>query len=128
MASIVLDTHVLVWWVQSPERLSPRAAAAIDDATRLCVSSITFWEISLLVRKKRLDLGLPIESWVENVCAIDRLMPIPLTAHAALSADLLPMHPDPADRFIVATARQEAAPLVSCDQMIRDLAIVETIW
>lgn len=128
MATVILDTHTLVWWVQSPELLGPQASRTIETATRLAVPTISFWEISLLVRKRRLDLDMPVASWVEDVCAIDRIAPIPLSVRIAVIADALVMHPDPADRFIVATAAQEGAPLVTRDELLRNLSFVETIW
>ncbi len=128
MATVILDTHTLVWWVQSPELLSPKAETAIKSATRLAVPTISFWEIALLVRRGRLDLDMPVISWVEDVCAIDRVIPVPLSVRVAVTADALVMHPDPADRFIVATAQQEAAPLVTRDELLRALRSVETIW
>ena len=128
MATIVLDTHALVWWVQSPELLSPNALAAIETATRLAVSTISFWEIALLVRKERLDVGMPVASWVEDVCSIDRITPIPMSVRIAVGADALVMHPDPADRFIVATTQEAMAPLVTRDNALRGLGFVETIW
>jgi PIN domain nuclease of toxin-antitoxin system len=53
---------------------------------------------------------------------------LPLTADIALLAASLNMHPDPADRFIVATAIQHAVPIVTKDRPIRSLRIVKTIW
>ena len=128
MATVVLDTHVLVWWVQSPAYLSPQAAAAIARATRLAVATVSFWEIAMLVRRGRLDLGMPVVSWVEDVCSIQRVVSLPLTKESALLADALQMHPDPADRFIVATAQREGAPLITKDGLIRQLTCIETIW
>lgn len=128
MATVVLDTHALLWWTQHPALLSEPATAAIDGATRLAVSAISFWEVALLVRKQRVDLGMPVVSWAEDVCAIQRVEAVPLTARAALLADSLSMHPDPADRFIVATAQLQAAPLVTKDVLLRDLDFIETVW
>ena len=53
---------------------------------------------------------------------------LPLTAEIAVQADELEMHPDPADRFIVATALRHAVPLVSKDRLMRSLRCIETIW
>ena len=128
MAKVILDTHVLVWWVQSPEMLSKEASRTIDSATQLGIATISFWEIALLVRKGRLDLDMPLHVWIQDVCAIDRVEPIPLGLWAAVTADSLDMHPDPADRFIVATAQQEAAPLISKDRLLNRLSYIETIW
>ena len=57
---IVLDTHVLVWWVTDPPSLSRKARRAVAGADRLGLPTIVFWEISLLVRKRKLDLGMSV--------------------------------------------------------------------
>ena len=125
---IVLDTHVAVWWSADPKRLSPRAARAIAGADRLGIPTIVFWEVSLLVRKRKLDLGMAVHEWAEKLCAIPRVETMPLTVEMALLADNLAMHPDPVDRFIVAAAVERRLRLVTRDRLIRPLAIVETIW
>jgi PIN domain nuclease of toxin-antitoxin system len=127
---IVLDTHALVWWTQQPELLGNDAAEAIAQADRIFVPAICFWETSLLVRKGRLSLkrGQPVNEWASEVLAIPRVFPVPLTPMLALAADTLRMHPDPADRFIVATALEQRASLVTKDELLRCLSWLETVW
>ena len=128
---IVLDTHAAVWWTTQPKRLSTRAAAAIASADRLAVPTVVFWEVAMLVRKGRLRLGSDATSaraWADQLCAIPRVEPIALTVGVALLADSLKMHADPADRFIVASAVDRGCPLVTRDELIRPLGLVETIW
>lgn len=125
---IVLDTHVLVWWIASPSSLSQRAMRAIDIATELGVSSLSFWEVSVAVRKKRLDLGQSVGSWTKKVRTIPRLRTIDISVDIALMADQLEMHADPADRFIAATALNEQAKLVTKDRLLIKANVVETIW
>jgi len=127
---IVLDTHALVWWTQQPELLGTDAAEAIAQADQILVPSICFWETALLVRQGRLSLkrGQPVEEWAAEVLAIPRVIPVSLTPMLALAADSLPMHPDPADRFIVATALDQHAPLVTKDELLRGLPGLKTVW
>jgi PIN domain nuclease of toxin-antitoxin system len=127
---IVLDTHALVWWTQQPELLGTDAAVAIAHADQILVPSICFWETSLLVRKGRLSLkrGQPADEWAAEVLAIPRVMPVALTPMLALSADALQMHPDPADRFIAATALERSASLVTKDDLMRGLPWLKTVW
>jgi PIN domain nuclease of toxin-antitoxin system len=125
---LVLDTHVVVWWGSDPTLLGARARKAIAGEERLGVPTIVFWEASLLVRKKRLDLGMPVREWADVILTIPRIEALPLTPEIALMADGLVMHADPADRFVVATALRHGASLVTKDQPMRRLRFVKTIW
>jgi PIN domain nuclease of toxin-antitoxin system len=125
---VVLDTHVVVWWASDPHLLSSRAARAISRADRLGIPAIVFWETALLVRKRKLDLGMSVHEWAANIQAIPRVDPLPLTADIALLADSLNIHPDPVDRFIVATAIHHGVAVVTKDRLLRPLRIVKTIW
>ncbi len=70
---IVLDTHTLVWWVNKSDRLSNTARSLIEkqmEDGQIIVSSITAWEISLLVSKERLKLSMDVDSWLGVVSSI----------------------------------------------------------
>jgi len=127
---IVLDTHALVWWVEQPELLGSGAAEAISRARRILVPAICFWETSLLVRKGRLALkgGQPVPQWAAEVLAIPRLRAVALSPELAIAADALDMHPDPADRFIAATAMSEKCPLVTKDGLLQVIPWLQTVW
>lgn len=125
---LVLDTHAAVWWAGEPRRLGRAAQARLANEDRLGIPAIVFWEVALLVRKGRLDLGMPIGVWTQAIQTVPRVEALPLTAEIAVQADELEMHADPADRFIVATALRYSVPLVSKDRLMRTLRFVETIW
>lgn len=127
---IVLDTHAAIWWSQDPELMGREASASIHDADRILIPSIVFWETALLVRKRRLELksGISVVEWAEKLLSIPRVTEEPLTHLLAIEADALSMHPDPADRFITATAIRNHAILVTKDQLLRDLSFVKTAW
>lgn len=125
---VVLDTHAAVWWSTQPKLLSARAAAAIAAADRLSIPSIVFWEVALLVRKRRLVLSVPVRKWADELRSIPRVTETALTTDTALAADGLSMHADPADRFIVASALELGAPLVTKDGLLRRLKFVRTVW
>lgn len=129
---IVLDTHALVWWV-SGGPLSEGAAEAIErsaTAHDLVASSISAWEIGMLVEKDRLELTLDLADWLRRVEAIPALRFVPVDNGLALASVRLPqpLHADPADRMIVATARSLEAPLVTRDQRLHRYPHVETLW
>ena len=130
---IVLDTHVLVWWIAGDARLSRKAASAIRkelSGGRVSIAAISAWEIGMLVAKGRLALGMDVDEWLETVQSIPGVAVLPLTARVALDSTRLPgtFHGDPADRMIVATARAENSPLATADQRIRAYRHVRTIW
>ena len=127
---ITLDTHAAVWWTQTPEHLSTSAAEAIRRADRILIPAIVFWEVSLLVRKERprLNDNQRVGAWAQQILAIPRVQEVPLTARIAIAADAADMHPDPADRFIAATAHQLDAPLVTKDRLLCDLPWLATTW
>jgi PIN domain nuclease of toxin-antitoxin system len=130
---IVLDTHTWIWWVSSPEHVSRDAQDAIDravDREEVFISSISSWEVALLVRKGRLELTMPVEDWIARSEALPFVQFVPMNNRIALRSNQLPgeIHEDPADRLIIATALTLGAPLVSKDTKIRDYPHVETIW
>ena len=118
---IVLDTHVLLWLDQHDASLGQRAIAIAADALAavvLAASAITFWEVALLLRKKRLQLKLPVARWRRDF--IDQgLVEIPITGAIGIAAaGLEDFHADPADRLIVATAQELGATLLTADEKI----------
>lgn len=130
---IVLDTHAWIWWLANPDEISRAAQEAIDQAMEreeVLISSMSCWEIALLVRKGRLELTMPVEDWIARSEALPFVQFVPLDNRIALRSNHLPgeIHDDPADRIIVATALTLGAPLVSKDTRIRDYPHLETIW
>lgn len=125
---LILDTHVAVWWAGEPRRLGRAAQMRLAAEDRLGIPAIVFWEVALLVRKRKLDLGIPVSVWTQAVQTVPRVEALALTAEIAVQADELKMHADPADRFIVATALHHGVPLVSKDRLMRSLRFIETIW
>jgi PIN domain nuclease of toxin-antitoxin system len=130
---IVLDTHAWVWWVSEPDRLSTRVRSAVEtEASRgdVIVSSISVWEVAMLVAKKRLVLTLPVVEWVARSEALPYLRFVPVDNALAISSVSLAgfSHPDPADRLILATAQWLDATVVTKDRRMRAWRKVKTLW
>ena len=125
---IALDTHTLLWWMFEPSRLSPPAYRATGEADRLGVPAIVFGEVALLARRKRIDLGMSTSAWMSEVLSLPRIEVLPITAEIAVEAEGLAMHGDPADRFIVATARLHQCALVTKDSAIRRGGLATIVW
>ena len=132
---IVLDTHVLIWWVNGDNKLSARAQKVIESEMtvedgKILVSAITAWEIAMLINKNRLALTMDLNEWLDTVISIDAVQFVPVDNEVAIQSVQLPgdFHPDPADRMITALARHYSAVLVTSDDKIRNYKHVKTIW
>ncbi len=130
---ILLDTHAWVWFVGDPSRLSKSARKAVDgalEAGELAVSSMSVWEVAMLVKKGRLKLTLEAGAWVARCEAMPFLKFLPVSNAIAMQSVELPppLHADPADRIIVATALQHRLALITKDRRLRDYEPVRTIW
>ena len=119
---ILIDTHVLAWIVWR-EPIAPAARTAIAAASlahALFVSAVSAWELGVLTAKNRIALDEPLESWWRDAVASAGLVELPLDSHAARESTRLPgaFHADPADRFLVATARVNDLAFVTADKSI----------
>lgn len=130
--SVLLDTHVWLWWLTADSPLPPRERDALDAlATRreLHVSAISLWEAQMLHAKGRLELPLAFADWLERAADPGTITVQPLDVSVVVALDALPasLHGDPADRLIVATARSRRMRLASHDATIRRSRAVP-IW
>lgn len=130
---IVIDTHVLVWWLTGAPGLSrkaERALAAHGDPGQIVVSAISLLEIATATRRGRLRLSMPLDQWLAAVNSLPEIRVEPVSAEIAVRAGGLaePMHGDPADRLIVATSAALGVPLVTGDKKIQAYRGVKTMW
>jgi PIN domain nuclease of toxin-antitoxin system len=128
---IVLDTHAWVWFVDSPDLIRPESRKAIEAAIherRLYVSSISIWEVLMLVSKKRLRFAVPADVWLERVEKTGVFTFVPLDNAICRMSVSLGLHGDPADRFVAATAVYFGATLITKDRKLRSSRKVHTLW
>ena len=130
---IVIDTHVWLWWISNPEKIAAAAAQTIDKAISkggIIISSISTWEIALLINKERLKLSINVHDWIRKTEGLPFVTFIPVDNTIVLRSVFLPgsFHPDPADRIITATAMTMGLPLVTKDDKILNYPHVRTIW
>ena len=129
---ILVDTHVVVWLAFDQHQISSKARATIDKARRtgdgLAISDITLLELATLASKGRIQLGISLESFLQEVEA--RFVVLPISGRACVRAIGLPAaYPkDPADRIIGATALVEGLTLLTADREIRRSKAVQTVW
>lgn len=118
----VLDTCVLLWWTLDPENLSLLAAEHCKDIDTkgACIASVSLWEIGVKIQKGKLDIGMPIKTFTKLLSQVN-IEQVPIDTDLWLeSLDLDWEHRDPADRLIVALAKQRNLPILTADNLIRE--------
>lgn len=130
---IVLDTHVLIWWLAEPRNLSVKARRLVRASAakaEVSVSMISLFEIATLVRRRRLVLAVSLTSWVAALRSMSEINLQPVSLEIALAAGDFdePFPGDPADRLIAATALVAGARLVTADQKLRSVSTIEAVW
>src|ERR1700730_975807 len=128
---LLLDTHVWLWRLLAPERLSDTAEGAIADrANELFMSPITTWETLVLARKGRVRLLPSPTEWVLEGLRRSALTALPLTNEIALRSERLSglQSEDPADRFLVATALEHELAMVTADRALHAFGTLTTVW
>ena len=120
---LLLDTHAAIW-ITEDQPLASVAVEAINAAHRagsaVFVSAITAWEVGLLVSRNRLSLIARPERWFQRLLAIPGVRLAELSPDVLIASSFLPGEPprDPADRIILATARDLGATLITRDRLL----------
>ena len=117
---LLLDTHIWIWSVQEPWKLSSEVAREVTQPENLLfLSPVSIWELSLLSERKRVILKLELGQWCKRSIEEMSLKEAPLTWEVAAE---LPstrfLHRDPGDRFLVATAKTFDLTLVTADERL----------
>lgn len=130
---IIMDTCAIIWDALDKNQLTPKALTAIqkaDDHNSLIISDISIWEISMLIKKGRIQinttaaifLNLFLES--RNISVV-QISPEIAELSVSFGADV---NNDPADRIIAATSIIYNAQLVTADNNLLKSKTIETIW
>ena len=130
---LLLDTHILLWWLEDAPRLSDAQTQALERAEAegepLAVAAISLWEIAKLAEIGRIRPSRTVDAVLEEIEQHPSIDLVPLNGRIALEStrlsDRLPK--DPADQLIIATARVHGLRLVTADQRIRESHVVSVI-
>jgi PIN domain nuclease of toxin-antitoxin system len=123
---LLLDTHIWLWLLQDPKRLGPQTFQALQDTrNELWLSAISTWEALTLNNKGRIQLKGNLADWLVRATAGTREAPV--THEIALFARQLPLHQDPADRILVATAQVLDLTLVTANIRLLGLGDIKTL-
>ncbi|MBU2511355.1 type II toxin-antitoxin system VapC family toxin [bacterium] len=129
----LLDTHTWIWWHMNPSNLSKKVKQLILDTnnySELLLSSISPWEFSKLLEKKRIGISCNPEDWLKKALKMPKFRLVELSPSIAYRSTVLPQpfHNDPGDQIIVATAREENATILTKDDNIQKYDHVKSIW
>ena len=125
---VLLDTHVLLWWLGGESKLSRRARHTIQNQeTTVLVSAASAWEIAIKTKAGKLDAG-PLVANFHNELAQEGFSELPISSDHAIRAGLLEgPHRDPFDRMLAAQAQAENLAVISKDSFF-DAFGVRRIW
>jgi len=118
--NLLLDTHIILWSVSSPQRVSPPVLDALKkESNELWFSPVSAWEIFLLAEKGRIILTPPFAESIRDIIRELSLTEAPLSFDVAVrSREISLPHQDPADRFLAATALVYGLKLVTSDERL----------
>jgi len=122
---LLLDTHVLLWWLADDEALGSEAREIISDGmNEVYVSAASTWEISIKRALGKLEAPDDMDAIVEK----ERFLKLPITLyHGQMAGQLPPCHKDPFDRLLIAQAIREQMTLLSSDDMFSKYG-VSGLW
>jgi PIN domain nuclease of toxin-antitoxin system len=126
---LLLDTHIWLWSVLEPKRLARRVAKEIEDSNNeLWLSPISIWELIVLWQKGRIVLEEDIERWVPQAMRSLPLREAFVTYEVARETGRLQLtHRDPADGFLLATAKVFELTLVTADAHLLNVPEVSVL-
>jgi len=123
---LLLDTHIWLWLLADPVKLGRRTLQELkNEKNELWLSPISTWEVLTLNYKGRIRLDRDLREWLLRATAGTR--EAPLTHEIALVARELPLHQDPADRILAATAQVLDLTLVTADARLLGLPSVRCL-
>lgn len=129
MSRVLLDTHVFLWALLSPRKLSPKVRDILRDPGNVIhLSSASAWEVATKHRLGKLpEAGAVVDDFHEHARRF-RADDLPITsAHALAAGRFASAHRDPFDRMLAAQSLLEGIPLVTNDPALRQFPIA-VIW
>lgn len=130
---IIMDTCAIIWDALEPAKLTKKAKKAIGNADNnndLLICDISIWEIAMLVKRKRIEVDESPANLIRIILSSRNYNVVNITPEIAeLSVNLdSTINSDPADRLIAATSILKQAPVITADQNLRNVNVLETIW
>jgi PIN domain nuclease of toxin-antitoxin system len=116
---MLLDTCAVLWLSFDENKLSPTVLRRIDNEERVLICSLSFWEIGIKIRKKKLEIPIPLNELVSRYVENNTVEIVAPDVGIILRAVELDWdHRDPVDRIIVASAIKHNAEIITTDAVI----------
>ena len=124
----LVDTHVLIWYLESNPNLSTNAKTILEDGNTQCfVSMATLWEMAIKIALARLELKTDFEK-IKDLISTSSFEILPIQfEHLKVITHLPFYHSDPFDRILIAQSQVECLILITKDEKIKPYEI-ETLW
>ena len=115
--NVLVDTHVWIWSLASPDRLSPESRGLLSSSRNVVyLSAASAWELAIKAALGKIELPEPVETYVPTRMARQGITALPITHAHALRVSTLPQHHrDPFDRLLIAQALVERLPILTAD-------------
>jgi PIN domain nuclease of toxin-antitoxin system len=125
---VLLDTHVVVWWLEDAVRLSKRAATILANRDNsILISAAVGWELAIKVNIGKMRPRSILDG-LDHMLRREAFSELPITLEMGVRAGLLPPHHrDPFDRMLVAQAQSLNVPILSADAIL-DQYDVKRLW
>lgn len=126
---LIVDTHYLIWDLQGNPRFDHAISFLEDFGTEVYISSISFWELGMLVGKGKITLPYSINQFFADLIRLRGYKILHLTPSISdiVSQYANEINGDPADRVIAATAMVQNATLLTADLDLRSLSFIKTV-
>ena len=126
---LLLDTHIWIWSYQEPHKLASEVVQELTNpAHERYLSPVSIWEMVFLLEKRRIHIHEDFGVWITNSCQDLKLRDAPLTWQVAHEVRFTMLgHRDPADRFLVATAKVYDLTLVTADAQLMNVPGLSTL-
>ena len=121
---ILLDTHILIWYIEGIPKLSPDKRLYLDEIDNEIVISIaSLWEIAIKISSRKLELSKPLADFVVEINSTTTVI-LPIDERHVVEVSTLPFqHRDPFDRIIIAQARVDGLKVMTHDGTFADYGV-----
>ncbi|MBI2947842.1 MAG: type II toxin-antitoxin system VapC family toxin [Verrucomicrobia bacterium] len=121
---MILDTCALLWLASGSKKLSRAALKQINETPAVYVSAISGFEVAIKVARGKLKLPLSPQEWFDKIVDHHGISILPIELHVGIAAaQLPPIHDDPCDRFIIATAKENDLTVVTTDDRFESYGV-----